>query len=439
MAYQPPIRWDIVEEHLDEASFLRQLWEQALRSPDYALWEVAEGPEARMLAHLDGLVIGGGRVAEKLLLPALTDDEPGKVFASAFALVSSEDGDFLGEVLRALEASEAAHRAALRRALELAPVTQLGARLTATVVQGGAIQPDLLLVLAYRRIDSGLGLDALASSQDAMLRARAIRLAPLLPGRLGISVLDRALESSEPEVRSAALESGCILGVKGAFSAAQATVRDGGPGFGTAALLLGLSGEEGVVTALVPGLSDSTRQRDAIFALGFSGRLSAVDALVPLMEDKKLALLAGEAISCITGLVIAKQFAEPTKPWNPDQEDAEEPDEPFGAEADLPRPEPVAVREWWRREGQKLDRNIRYMRGQPWSPAVLMKELETGPARRRAGLALDAAVRSSGAHVLVVDALTRRQRDELAAARGGRFQQPPYSRLKASPLQVPHP
>ena len=430
MAYQPPIRWDILEEHLDEAAFLRQLWEQSLRSPDYSLREIAQGPEERMLAHLDALVIGGGRVAKKLLLPALKGDEPGKVFAAAFALLASEDGDFLGEVLRALEAAEAEPRAAVRRALELAPVAQLGERLKASATPSGAIQDEILLVLAYRRIDSGLRLDGLASSTDTAVRSRALRLAPLLPGRLGISLLEQGLASSEPEVRSAAIESGCILGAKGAFGTAQATVKGGGPGFGSAALLVGLSGEEGAVAALALGLTSAERQGASIFALGFTGRVPAIEALLPLLADKKIAPLAAEAIATITGLAIAKQFAKPPKPWNPDNKDTEK-DEPFGPAGDLPKPDPVAIQEWWRREGQKFDRRVRYFRGRPWSPDILLKELETGPARHRAGLALDAAVRSSGAHCLVVDALTARQRDELAAARGARFQQSPYSGLRA--------
>jgi uncharacterized protein (TIGR02270 family) len=437
MHHESPIRWDMVEEHLDEATFHRQMWEQSLRSPDYALWEVAEGPEARMLAHLDGLVVGGARVAKKLLLPAMASDEPGKVFAATFALLASEDGDFLGDVLRTLKTGEAEQRAALRRALELAPVTHLGERLATAAAQTAPIQNDLLLVLAYRRIDSGLRLDALASSTDSSLRSRALRLAPLLRGRLATSFVEQALESSEPDVRSAALESGCILGAKGAFSVAQDTVKNGGPGFGTAAILLGLSSEEGVVAALALGLSDSHRQRDSIFALGFSGRLSAVEALLPLLDDEKAAASAAEAISFITGLVIAKEFAGPPKRWNPDRK--EEEDEPFGPEADLPKPDPLAVRAWWRREGQKLDRSVRYLRGKPWNSEALLKELELGPGRRRPGLALDAAVRSSGAHCLVVDALSQRQREELAAARGGRFQQSPYSGLKTSPVQVPAP
>jgi uncharacterized protein (TIGR02270 family) len=429
MAFPSPIRWDIAKEHLDEAAFLRQLWEQSLCSPQYSLAEIAQGPEERMLAHLDALVLGGARVAKKLLLPALTSDEPDTVFAAAFALLASEDGDFLRDVLRALETTEAEQKTAVRRALELAPAT--GERLKAAAAQSGPIQHELLLVLAYRRIDSGLRLDGPAASANATIRSRALRLAPLLPGRLETSTIEQALASAEADVRSAALESGCILGVRGAFSSVQSTVKGGGAGFGAAALLLGLSGEEGAVAALAPGLTEGERRADTIFALGFTGRVSAVEALLPLLGDKKLAPLAAEAIATISGLAIAKHFAKPPTPWSPERKD-EVKEERFGPAAELPKPEPVAIEEWWRREKQKFDPRLRYLRGRPWSPEVLLKELETGPARRRAGLALDAAVRSAGAHCLTVDALTSRQREELSATRGGRFQPSAYSSFRTS-------
>ena len=60
MPYQAPIRWEIAEEHLDEAAFLRQLWEQSLRSPEYSLAEIAAGP-GRTNAALSTLSSSGVR------------------------------------------------------------------------------------------------------------------------------------------------------------------------------------------------------------------------------------------------------------------------------------------------------------------------------------------------------------------------------------------
>jgi uncharacterized protein (TIGR02270 family) len=430
MAPETPIRWDIVEEHLDEAAFLRQVWEEALRSPDYTLSEIAEGPEERMLAHLDGLVLGGGRVARKLLLPALGADEPGPVFAAAFALLASEDGDFTGEVLAALEAGEPAQRAAIRRALGVAPVAALGPRLAALAPRSPAVQADLLEVLAHLGIDPGLRLEPLASSPDPASQALAVRLSRLLPGRLDPFTLEQALGSPDPALRAAALEAGMATGARGAFAAAEATVVEKGPAFATAALLLGLSGDEKSVQELLPALSDPERSRAAALALGFSGRISAADALLEVMRDEDLAPVGAEAFAAISGLGVEKRFAKPPERWNPEAAE-EEAEEEYGPEADLPKPEPDAIAAWWKEARPRLDPAQRWLRGQPWGAEAVFRELEQGPARRREALALELAVRTKGQVRIAWDALSARQRRELAEARSAAGRLSPRSYREA--------
>jgi hypothetical protein len=72
----PSVLWDVFQEHLDEAAWLWGEREASLDSPVYSIAEVAGSLEERVLAHLDGLVLGGKPVADKLLLPALAGDEP---------------------------------------------------------------------------------------------------------------------------------------------------------------------------------------------------------------------------------------------------------------------------------------------------------------------------------------------------------------------------
>ena len=67
-----PVLREVAEEHLDEAGFLWTQWERALVSPDYSASEVADGPEERLAAHLEGLALGGREVAERLLASKLT-------------------------------------------------------------------------------------------------------------------------------------------------------------------------------------------------------------------------------------------------------------------------------------------------------------------------------------------------------------------------------
>jgi uncharacterized protein (TIGR02270 family) len=426
-ALSAPIRWDIFEEHLDEASFLRQLWEAALRSPSYTLAGIAEGPEGRMLAHLDGLVLGGSRVAKKLLLPALGSNESGPVFAAAFALLASEDGDYMDDVLNALPVANPQSRAALRRALAVVPVKALGKRLAALAPEAIAIQSDLLEVLACLRIDSGLRLDRMVGSPDPATQALAIRLSRVFSGRLDPEATERALGSSNATVRAAALEAGLVTGARGAFTAAEATVAQKGPGFTTAALVLGLSGDEKSVAALIPALEDKVLRHSTSFAIGFSGRISAADALLRAMSDDELAPIAAEGFAAITGLGVKKEFAKPVKGWNPEGKD--EIAEEYGPEADLPKPDTEAIGRWWKQARPKLDPAKRWLRGQLWHAEGLLRELELGPAWRRQALALELEVRTQGQNHIAWDSLSARQREEMRETRAA------GSRISLKPIR----
>lgn len=109
---------DVLEEHLDEASFLWSQWERALVSSLHELSDTAE-LEERLLAHVDGLVIGGEPAVSELLLPGLETDEPERVSASALALLSAPGKRELEEALGVLDSGDEVQRAGLARALEL--------------------------------------------------------------------------------------------------------------------------------------------------------------------------------------------------------------------------------------------------------------------------------------------------------------------------------
>jgi len=99
MLTENDILWEVVEEHLDEAEFLAEQWTAARRSPDYSLQELRDGPETRLLAHIDGLVLNGSVALERVTWPAIQGDNPTMIAAAALAIL--ESGDF--RVLDALD------------------------------------------------------------------------------------------------------------------------------------------------------------------------------------------------------------------------------------------------------------------------------------------------------------------------------------------------
>lgn len=391
-----PLRWDVLREHLDEAAFLWTQLQQAMTDAEYTLEEVEAGPEERLRAHLDGLVLGGRPVAEKLLLPALGDEEPGLATAAALALLASEDGDHAPRVVEALAAAEEPEAAArLVAALQRCERADLLAKLMpllaspSTLLQASAVE-----ILAIQRIDAKARLDGLLGARDPRLVIAALRYARWFPERAGLQAVERALMAGETAVRDAAMETGLVLGSKAAWARCEAIVKEGGPDWALAANLWALSGESDL-QPLLARLEDEDTRAEALFALGFSGRAAVVDRLLTLLEDEDVGPLAAEAISGITGLRIEGKFAAEEPGWDPDAPEEEQP-EP----SELPLPAPAEIRTWWTQARRGFEGDRRFIAGRPWTGEALASTFETATMRRRAVLAMDLAIRSRGLALL---------------------------------------
>lgn len=407
-----PLRWDLLREHLDEAGFLWEQREQALTDPEYTIDEVDEGPEERLRAHVDALVIAGRRAAEKLLVPALTDEEPGVAPAAATALLASEDGDFAAPVITALVEADEETAPPLVRALQRCERADLLAKLMPLLANPSTLlQACAVDILALQRIDAKARLDGLLAARDPRLVEAALRYARWFPERAGLQAVERALMAEERAVRDAAIETGLVLGSKAAWARCEALVREGGPDRALAANLWALSGEPDL-QPLLARLDDDEARAEAIFALGFSGRAAVVDRLLPLLEDEDVGPLAAEAIGGITGLRIEGKFATDAPGWDPDAPEEEEP-----APSALPLPEPAAIRAWWTQARKGFEGDRRFLAGRPWTGEALASTFETASLRRRAVLAKDLAIRSRGLALLDPADDARHQRQDWARVR----------------------
>ena len=111
------VLWDVVEEHLEEAGFQWERWERALVSPLLSARQVADGVEGRLAAHLEGLAVAGSAAADRLLVPALHEGEPGEAAAAATAILESPGG--ISRVRAALADAGGERRRLVTRALAL--------------------------------------------------------------------------------------------------------------------------------------------------------------------------------------------------------------------------------------------------------------------------------------------------------------------------------
>lgn len=411
------VMWDVVEDHLEEAAFLHEQWEVARISPHYTAAEVASGPEERLLANLDGLVVPGLPVAERLLVPALGDPELGRSFSAAWALTAIEGG--LPLLLEALDWTDPHQRGAAARGLELSLAPGLDEALLRDLEAGGP--PDrrsaLLRAMAFRRwpLDGALlgSLDLEnPETQRAVLRARWTR-----PG-VSRPVLDSALKSHDAATRDAAISHGLALRVRAAWDACREAAAAPGPEAAHAWLLHSLLGEDSALAPVEAGLGDPATRKAALWALGFSGRPRAVELLLPHLADEAAGRVAGEAFSAITGVALVKELAKPPVPAGDGEEEAQRqaPEADF-IEEHLPVPEPEAVAAWWAQHRRRFDPRQRYLDGKPLTAEVLAAGLDQGPMRRRAALALELRLRTGGEMDLETDAWVRAQEKLQAGAR----------------------
>jgi len=398
---------DVIEEHLQEAGFLYSLWEASLEAPDFGLAQVAGGEEARLLAHLDGLVVGGEQVARRWLLPLLEEEEePELLLAAALALLAGagEHGAAVAASLLAAEDEELA--VALTRALELGPApADLRALLVPLLVSpGGRARAAAVRVLAFHRRGEGVALDAYLSDADPEVRRAALLLARGPAGGQVLPALTALLDDPDEGVVAAALEAGLVHGLSPAWRRCMDLCAGHGEAASAALELVALLGTAGDLSALEAALGGA-RHEHALFCLGLRGTPRALDLCARRLEgeDPRQARLAAEAICAATGLdlatsgMICPETPEAAEEELPDLEDddLEQDLVPDPVDA-LPLPDGEKVRAWWAQSRAGIDADQRCLAGQVYGPQTVSAVMAAGPMRRRHALARELRVRSAG-------------------------------------------
>ncbi|MBI5017320.1 MAG: hypothetical protein HZB55_17775 [Deltaproteobacteria bacterium] len=343
---------DIVEEHLDEATWLFERLQSALRSEltsDHELLEI----EDRLRAHLDGLLLGG-EAAWALCRNFLAKGTPGQVFAAG---------------ITALEWGERSHRVELETALtDAAGATYDGLRWACRLTSSTEVIPFLLPqldrpepapravaidALTARGLDPSPSLDEALREPPGPLLIAALRGA----GRLGlIRVRQRVADltaSDDPEVCGAALESLVILDPERGCLRCREALEAEGPGAPAAASLLGLIGRAEDLPVLEKSARSSNRKlaRAGALALGSLGDPRAVPTLIQVLGIPHLAGIAGVALRRILGADCPEERALPADAHVESESDEAE---AWSQDDDLPRLSSAAVKRWWEENGARI-------------------------------------------------------------------------------------
>lgn len=413
---EPPVRWDIVEEHLAEGEFLLERLTDALDSAAYLVEEVRDGPYERLVAHVDGLAVGGAPVATRLLEPTVAGDDAdlGTRTAAALGLLASMDPGAAERLLGGYaDASEPA-RAAIGAALcwwDASPATLRLQTMLAKVP--GEVSAPLWHACARRGMDPGAPIEAALRSGDLSVAtaAAAARYAP----RPLQSTVEWALQHDD-ERRPFAIEAGLVMGSPHAWNLAMDLARDKTASHRVA--MAHVASLDGIAATplLVARLDDAAVRPDALWALGFAGTVEAADACLRWLGDEAVGPLAGEAFAAITGLPPDEEgcWDDPKETEDADDgEDADDtadelPDLDEDLETDLmpnpddelPCPIPEAIAAWWQPRRGAFKSGQRYIVGRPADGGSLLHALKSESTRRRHERAFELQARTRGACVV---------------------------------------
>ena len=411
---------DILEEHLDEISWLYEHRGLLLRTYDSRL-ENLEHCDRRWLGHLQGLV-GAGEAVSGMVEQGLAEEDPGKTFACVAALsaLGGERGREGLEALLAVEAEPMLEALVLGVALPDRP-------LDSELLAGWLYSDDEPSMVAALRIlrTRGKAPDEMRlrsllnpiGQPDAVL-AEALGLAGDLKIGSVLGRVEKSIDSAVPAVRRAALRAAVLLGKKEHGAAWRESLRDAErPGD---VLELGVIAGRKDMDALASRLETPALAPAAAVALAWTGKPEVVDRLLPLLERPAVAPLVGHALRLLFGLDVEAQklvLEPPPAASGAGEPGPEEEDNVDLAEAalGLPVPDAEKVRAWWKDNRSAYAPEIRWRLGRPLARQTTLEILNEGFLGDRGPAALELALTVPEIPVLSTTDLGLRQRSALDA------------------------
>ena len=420
VAIRPAPLRDLIDESLDEATFLWRQWERELTSLTRNLAEIWSWTEDRLQGALDGVRAAGDSVTE-FATQGLLGDEIDRITCCAGVLASTSDPQATGVLAAALRVAEGEKLSAMLRGLEvLASDHALRAAASVFATSQPASAGALCRLKSFRRSPGGSEMIAAFRSGDPAIQLDAVRVARHTASHAAERVIAAALRSDDAALTFAAVESGLALGVEEAWFTTTSRARAGGVDAARYMKLLAMLGGSAEHDLVYRALPNSEWQLDAIWALGHIGTVRAIESCIAGMHHETLARACGEAYCWITGANLERDglAVKETLPEAPAFEDDDLDENLVPAQATLwPLPNADAVRQHWGVRRSEFAAGVRYVLGQPVDAETLLAAVESGPMLRRPDLILELAAETRGRYDVEARAFAGRQRSMMAASR----------------------
>jgi uncharacterized protein (TIGR02270 family) len=355
------------------------------------------------------------------------------VFTLAIQALERRHAGALDRLMALVEAAPELHRG-LASALGWVSAQVLAGQTRALLASDELLPRRLgLAACAMHRVDPGAVLAESLLAPDAGLRGVALRVAALggrvdlLDGVLAAGRIDGAASNLPPvaadEVRAWSAWSAVLVGERGqSLSTLQSLVIGDCPLADAMLLPALLASDLGaahqVLRALAKASETSPRmKRRLIRACGIVGDTYFMPWLIGLCGDDRWARLAGEAISLMTGLDLARLDLERKPPegsgdgkFGGPNEDLADDNVAMDEDDSLPWPDAVKLQDWWAGNSARLAPGQRWFMGEAPSAEACARVLREGYQRQRWVAALWAPVLQPGTKVFPIAAPAWRQR-----------------------------
>jgi uncharacterized protein (TIGR02270 family) len=396
--HKQPVFRDIFEQFSTDASFLWLLRSIAVEQPHNNADDML-AIEQRIDTQLNGLMSSidtGWAVCEE----GLSQQEADEVFTAMVIAMRSHDPKKIQQAVEVGLSSVECHKG-LISAMGWLPVDIVTPWIK-RFLQGKDMGHKLLglATCSIRRQDPGEQLNQILKRETCknheQLYARALRLVGELRRQDCMPELQAAIGDERNSIRFWSNWSAVLLGQHSSLQQLKAFVLDLESPYQDLALQLCfrvLSVEQGRVwiSALA---KDENQTRSVIKATGILGDPHAVNWLISKMAEPKLAKLAGEAFSLITGVDLVKNSLTNERSLIHPMALSEGVDDDIELDDDenLPYPDHKKVALLWRTHGQKFLVGRRYFIGQVASTSWLKSILNNGTQRQRHAAAMELAL-----------------------------------------------
>lgn len=407
-------------QHVEEAAHLRHVRSVLVRAPHVRLLHLGRLDE-RIAAHLDGIGVAG-EYGIDLAHQALERPGAGEVFVATMRAIEDHDEERLERLLAIAEALPSSE-AGLLSAFGWTSAAALRGIAKPLLESAKLWRREVALVAcAMHSVDPGSVLAAALSDGDARLRSRAL----LVAGRCGrrdlVDACVAALADKGERCAFEAARSGLLLGDRTEslvlLEALAVGAGDINPSnLAAIRVVLKVLSPNRAQAMLASLADDPAKIRTLIRGIAIAGDPHYVPWLIAQMEDLKLARLAGEAFSFITGLDLAYLDLDRKPPEGVDFGPNDDPDDDNVAmdeDDSLPWPDPLKIAGWWRANGMRFTSGTRYFMGEVPTPASCLEVLKTGFQRQRIAAAEYLSLFAPGTPLFNTAAPTWRQRRLLA-------------------------